>query len=223
VLPLVLPAGGAAATHECDGLDVCISARGPWVAVPASPRGKLRTVYYQLSCPRRAVVGGLDAVLGTRAVKVQFLGELGSPVNPGISTGRHAVFVATYAGRRPTAFQPLIGCIPRGGGGGSGTTRTLAATRPQPPVRRVRSLRLPAGGPRRIVVSCRPGERLAASSHAVGFRTRRLPAAAVLTGATVTRRERDRSVEVRAQRDATVPRGVRVEIQVHAICARSAS
>ena len=27
----------ALATNECDGLDVCISVPGPWVAVPGSP------------------------------------------------------------------------------------------------------------------------------------------------------------------------------------------
>jgi hypothetical protein len=220
----LLVTDGAGATRECDGLDICISARGPWVAVPAARPGALQTVYYRLSCPRRSVVGGLDAVLGDRSLDVRFLGALGSPVNPGITTGRHAVFVATYAGRRPTAFQPLIGCIPTSGGGGGGTTFLSAAVRPpQPPVRRVRTLRVAPGAPRGLVVRCRGGERLVASSHAVGFRMRREPSVPVLAGATAVRREQARSVAVRASRGAAVPGSVRVEVQVHAICARSAS
>lgn len=232
-LALVLPAvvavalvagqGAGAATHECDGLDICISAHGPWVAVPAARKGRLVTVYYRLSCPRRAVVGGVDAVLGSRSLDVSFLGRLGSPINPGITTGRHALFVATYAGRRPTAFQPAIGCIPTGGGGGSGTRVLSAALRSaQPPVRRVRTLVVSPRTPRRLVVSCRGGERLAASSYAVGFRTRRLPSPALLAGATVTRRERARSVSVRARRTSAVPAAMRVELQVHAVCAGGA-
>jgi hypothetical protein len=221
-LPL-LAAGGAGATNECDGLDVCISARGPWVAVPAARDGRLQTVYYRLSCPRRAVVGGLDAVLGDRSLDVRFLGALGSPVNPGITTGRHAVFVATYAGRRPTSFRPLIGCIPTSGGGGGTTFLAAAAPRRLPPVRRVRTLRVLPRGPRRLVVRCRVGERLVSSSHAVGFRTAREPAASLLADATAARREQGRSVSVRARRGGSVPASVRVEVQVHAICARGAS
>jgi hypothetical protein len=220
----LLAAGGAGATDECDGLDVCISARGPWVAVPAARNGRLQTVYYRLSCPRRAVVGGLDAVLGDRSLDVRFLGTLGSPVNPGITTGRHAIFVATYAGRRPTSFQPLIGCIPTSGGGGGGTTFfAAAAPRPLPPVRRVRTLRVRPGPARRLVVRCRGGERLVGSSHAVGFRMTREPAASVLAGAIAVRREQARIVSVRARRSGAVPGSVRVEVQVHAICARGAS
>ena len=219
---LQLPASGAAvATHECDGLDVCISARGPWVAVPAARAGALQTVYYRLSCPRNAVVGGLDAILGDRALDVRFFGKLGSPVNPGITTGRNALFIATYAGRRPTAFRPVIGCIPTAGGGGGGTTRTVAAAQPQPPVRRVRTLVLRAGGVRGMVVRCRNGERLVGSSSAVGFRVNREPSEPVLAGTTAVRREGVRSVAVRARRGAAVPGSVRVEVQLHAVCARS--
>ncbi len=231
-LPL-LAAPEAGATRECDGLDVCISVPGPWVALPAAPRGGLRTVHYQLTCPRGSIVGGLDAVLGDRTIDVQFLGALGSPVNPGISTERRVVFVATYAGGQATTFRPLIGCIPTSGGGGRGTTAfdpaaqglqtaavAAAAQRPQPPIRRVRTLRVPAGSPRSLAVGCRAGERLVGSSHAVAFRVPRRPAAPVLTGASAARRQQAGRVVVQARRSAAVPAGTRVEVQVHAICAR---
>ena len=55
-------------------------------------------VEYQLTCPRGHVVGGLDARLSVRGIDVSFLGRLGSPVNPGITTTRSAVFAATYVG-----------------------------------------------------------------------------------------------------------------------------
>lgn len=137
-------APGAGATRECDGLDVCISVPGPWVAVPAATsREPARRVEYQLACPRGSIVGGLDAILGDQSLDVVFLGSLGSPVNPGITTSRQVVFVVTYAGRVRTFFRPLIGCIPTSGGG-RGTT-SVAAPAPSGPIRRVRSFRVRAG------------------------------------------------------------------------------
>lgn len=215
-------AGEARATDECNGLDVCISVPGPWVAVPAAPTGRVRTVLYQLSCPRRSVAGGLDAVLGDRSLDVTFLGSLGSPVNPGITTSRNVVFVATYPGRSATYFRPLLGCIPTSGGGGRGTTVARAARPPSVPMRRVRTLRVPAGAARRLELRCGAGQRLVGSTHAVAFRMRPAPSARILNGVTVARRERGGRVEVRARRAAAVPTGVRVEVQVHALCARRA-
>ena len=104
----------AQATNECRGLMVCVRVAGPWVVVPAArgvPRAK---VEYQLSCPRGFVVGGLDAELSDRALDITFVGKLGSPVNPGVTTSRAAVFNATYAGApgRASSFRPHLGCIP---------------------------------------------------------------------------------------------------------------
>jgi hypothetical protein len=213
-------AGEARAARECRGLDVCISVPGPWVAVPAAPPGGSRTVYYRLSCPRRTIVGGLDAVLGDRSLDVRFLGRMGSPVNPGITTSQSAVFVATYARGRVTYFRPFLGCIPTSGGGGRETTSVDASPRPVPPIRRVRTLRVRAGGPGRLAFGCARGERLVDSSHAVAFRMRAAPRASILTGATATHRQRAGRVDVRARRTGAVPPRVRVEVQVHALCAR---
>lgn len=221
--PLAAP-GEAAAARECDGLDVCISVPGPWVAVPAAPASGTRVVYYELVCPRGSIVGGVDAVQRDRALVVQFLGAMGSPINPGITTSRRVLFVAAYARTRRTTFRPFAGCIPASGGGGRGTTAFAAAAQPRlrPPVRRVRTVRLRPGGGLAIV-ACRPGERLVDSAHAVGFRGRRPPSTRLMGGVeTAHRRVRGR-VEVRARRGAAVPRRARVVVQVHAVCARGAA
>jgi hypothetical protein len=227
---LLLLAPGAAeearATDECRGLDVCISVPGPWVAVPRASFRQASIVHYQLSCPRRSVVGGLDAVLSDQRLDVKFLGSLGSPVNPGITTGQSVVFVATYARQRPTSFRPFLGCIPQAGGGGRGTTvyapgsRTTSAVRPRPPERRVRTLRVRPGASRRLVARCATGERLVGSSHAVAFRRPRPPGAQMIGGVRVERRVQDGRVEVSARRSVGVPRRTRVEVQVHLLCAR---
>jgi hypothetical protein len=209
----------ALATDECNGLDVCISVPGPWVAVPGSASGRLRTVEYRLSCPRGSIVGGLDAVLGDRTLAVRFLGNLGSPVNPGITTERAVVFVATHARRAATVFRPVLGCIPTSGGGGRSTTAT-GAVAPRPVERLVRSVQVRVGERAALVVPCRAGERLVASSHAVTFRSRREPAARALAAVAVTRAERGNRVEVRARRGIGVPALTRVDVQVHAFCAR---
>ena len=216
----------ARATDECRGLDVCISVPGPWVAVPAASFRQASIVHYQLSCPRRSIVGGLDAVLSDRTLDVEFLGALGSPVNPGITTGQSVVFVATYARRRPTSYRPFLGCIPQSGGGGRGTTvytpvsRTTSAVQPRPPERRVRTLRVRPGASGRLVARCASGERLVGSSHAVAFRRPRAPGAKIMGGVRVERRVEDGRVEVSAARNAAVPRQTRVEVQVHLLCAK---
>jgi hypothetical protein len=223
-------AGEARAAGECRGLDVCVSVPGPWVAVPPASAQRARIVHYQLTCPRRHIVGGLDALLTDRRLDVEFLGSLGSPVNPGITTGRRVVFVATYARQRVASFRPFIGCIPLSGGGGRDTTSYTPfsaaapeAVRPQPPERRVRTLRVRPGAARRLVAGCRAGERLVGVSHAVGFHRRTPPSATIMGGVHVERRVSSGRVYVTAARSAAVPRGTRVEVQVHLLCARGAT
>lgn len=211
-------AGDARAERECDGLDVCIRVPGPWVVLPAPGASGLTTVTYRLSCPRGSIAGGLDAELGHPAISVAFLGTMGSPVNPGISTSRDVDFVALYTPRtrRPALFRPLLGCIPTSGGGGRSTT---AVSPERPPVRRVKSVRVRPGGAT-AAHTCRAGERLVGSSHALAFRTRRPPSAAALLAVRASSRLRGARVVARASRGVAVPAGVRVQLQVHAICAR---
>jgi hypothetical protein len=220
-------AGEARAAGECRGLDVCVSVPGPWVVVPPASARQVGVVHYQLTCPRSHIVGGLDALLADRRLDLKFLGTLGSPVNPGITTGRSAVFVATYARQRHTSFRPFLGCIPQSGGGGRSTTSYTpfsvsapTAVRPRPPERRVWTLRLRPGEPRRLVARCAPAERLVGSSHAVGFRRKSTPDAATMGGVRVERLVQGSQVRVSAQRLAAVPLSTRVEVQVHLLCAQ---
>jgi hypothetical protein len=221
--------GEAQAAGECRGLDVCVSVPGPWVAVPAATAQRASVVHYQLTCPRRHIVGGLDSLLSDRRLDVKFLGSLGSPVNPGITTGRSAVFVATYARRRLASFRPFIGCIPQSGGGGRDTTAYAplafapAAASQEPPERRVRTLRVRPGAPRSMTARCASGERLVGTSHAVGFRRQAPPSAMMLAAVRVSRSVEVGLVELSAQRNAVVPRGTRVEVQVHLLCAKGPS
>ena len=115
-LSLAAPAGSA---NECDGLQVCVPIAGPWVVVPAATGTTRRQASWQLTCPRRFIVGGLDAELSQRAIDVSFLGRLGSPVNPGITTSRSVTFLGAYVGTSPRAptFKPYVGCMPTQGGG----------------------------------------------------------------------------------------------------------
>lgn len=206
-ITVILSPSSAAAAEECRGLDVCISVPGPWVAVPAAPRAGTRTVLYRLACPRNAIAAGTDA-LRLRGLEVTFIGATGSPVSPGVTTEREVWFVAVWAGSAPTSFRPFLGCVPTSGGGRSTTARAPAA--PQPPlVRRARNVT------RSGSLSCRPGERLVAVSHAVGFRLRQAPAPATLDAVAATVRRRGNGVV------AAVGRTVRgAHLQLQALCAR---
>jgi hypothetical protein len=224
----------AAAGTECDGLIVCIPVQGPWVQVVG---GGVPT-YYQLSCPGRGqVIGGLDA---DRAgpLELTFLGSLGGPISPGITTSRRAVFVArTTTGL--ASFRPLLGCIPASGGGGGRSrtvyeprpkpTRSLAAAAPGPPalvdatIRRVRGFRVAYRQRQRVAHGCLEGERLLAYSHAVAFRSRRRLALSALGSVRATSRAQGDRIVVNLRSGDARPQGLRVDVQVHAICARGPS
>ena len=217
----------AEAGTECEGLIVCIPVKGPWVQVP----GGGTPTYYQLSCPGRGqVIGGLDA---DRAglLELSFLGTLGGPVSPGVTTGRAAVFVARTP-RSLASFRPLLGCIPAGGGGGRERTayepkRQLTAAAPVPVVeatiRRVKSVLLEDAASERAAHACRGGERLLAYSTAVAFRSNRPLALSALGSVRATARRAGGRVVVRVRSGITRPQGVRVELQIHAICVRGPS
>src|SRR5207244_9571190 len=127
----------------------------PWVVVPAGLTTPRPCVGFQLSCPRGYVIGGLEAEVTDRAIDIAFLGKLGSPVNPGVTTSRSALFRATYSGNAPQgpSFRPHLGCLPSSGGGsGPVPRRMLAAFQPgEPTITRVRTVRLRAGRVRALV------------------------------------------------------------------------
>lgn len=217
-LAVASPAGGA---NECDGLMVCVPVAGPWVVVPASGRVPRPRVEYQLTCPRGHVVGGIDARLSDRAIDVSFLGTLGSPVNPGISTSRAAVFVATYVGAsaRAPSFKPFIGCMPGAGGGARLPTSASAFPPGRPTTRRVKTVRV-RPGTATVTQRCTVGERLVGASHAFGFSTRTPPSASLVEGLSADQSIQGREVVVKVRGDAELA-GVRAVVQVHAVCART--
>lgn len=223
-LAAAVAAGGAApahATNECRGLQVCVHVAGPWVAVPA-PAGVPRPrVEYQLSCPRGYIVGGLDAERSDRDIDISFVGKLGSPVNPGVSTSRAAVFVATYAGRAATAvtFRPHIGCIPSSGGGGGPVPYLVAAAAAplQTTIRRVTTLHVRVGSTQRAVRACAAGERLVAGAHAIGFYTLRPPSAAIVSAVRARQQFSADRIAVTVRSTFAVS-GVRAVVQVSAVC-----
>ncbi len=178
-------ATSAHATNECKGLQTCVPVVGPWVLAPAASEAE-----FQLSCPRRFIVGGLDAELSDPGVEVGFVGTLGSPVNPGITTSTAAMFLGRLVHRGNTAasFRPHIGCIPASGGG----QRVPTAFHPFPPGRpsivRVVQFAVHPGRTQRVVGRCSAQERIAAATFAVGFYTAAPPTAALARGISVRRR-----------------------------------
>lgn len=122
------PATGGAA-DECRGITACIPVTGPWVLVTrAAPAD------YLLSCPGTSVIAGLDALASSSAVHVDFTGQIGAPVSPGVTTARKALFRATIVGTaRRATFQPFLGCVPASGGGGGRATVSARAAKPVKP------------------------------------------------------------------------------------------
>lgn len=222
-------AGAAAAADECRGLPVCLPVAGPWVVIPPRAAGqRVSTVVWELRCPLRGyIVAGVDARVSEAAVDVSFRGENGSPVAPGVTTGRSVLFTAAYVGpaRKRASFKPFAGCVPTQGGGGRAQTahtpRTLAAVVPGRPLERVVArARFGAGAARSVRAACRPGDRLVGSAHALGFHTDAVPGASILGLASASSRERGRSAVGRGVASPGLPGGLRIELQVHALCAR---
>ena len=218
----------ARAGTECDGLLVCIPVAGPWVKIPAQSGNRRLPTSYSLSCPAGSVVGGVDAEVTHRSIEVSFAGNLGGPISPGVTTSTAAVFAATETGRLPlpTAFKPLLGCIPGGGGSRGRTLRppsrslTSGAAEPgDPTFRRVKSFRVRPGTTARFSYGCRPDERLISSAHAVAFHIKKAPSARQLASVDSRATVRGRRVLVTAHASAVVS-GLPVRVQIQAVCAR---
>ena len=209
----------AMATDECNGLQQCVPVHGPWVVVPTGNSIPRPRVEYQVSCPRGYVAGGLDAELSERAIDVGFLGRVGAPVNPGISTGRAVVFYASYVGAsaRAPSFRPHVGCMPASGGGRLPTARKVFKPG-QPAIRRVAQVRVRPGS-RVVAKSCLARETLVGASHAFGFFMRTPPDASLVASVSGRQRVSSRRVVVAVSADAEVG-AVRAVVQVHAVCAR---
>ena len=220
VAAAALTAGPAGAADECNGLRVCLPVDGPWVVVDA------RGADWELSCPLPSyVIGGTDARVATRDVDVSFRAEIGSPIGPGVTTGRSVDFHGIRTGGGgSSSFQPFIGCIPSSGGGG----RALTAYTAGPPGFKVAkplvSVAVTAEilSPTQIVrASCPASTRLIGATHAVGF-DQPFPPSGTQRAAVHVRRTVVEGVvvaRVSATRDAG-PVSV-VQVQVRALCTRA--
>lgn len=160
-LAAAVAAPAAHATNECKGLQVCVPVVGPWVLAPSTTQAQ-----WDLTCPKGYIVAGTDAELTSRGIDVGFVGSLGSPVNPGITTSRDALFLGRLVrGSSPAAaFRPHIGCIPASGGG----QRAPTAYAPGKPTDR-RVFEVPSEPSRTVRERCPGPERLSAATHAIGF------------------------------------------------------
>jgi hypothetical protein len=213
---LVAAGSAGAATRECNGFQVCVPVAGPWVLAT----GRAET-QWQLACPKGYVVGGTDAELTNRALDVVFRATLGSPVNPGISTSRTALFQGRLAaGRDPAAsFRPHIGCIPGAGGGQRVPTVVHKVYPPgRPTVLRATTLKVTAGATRHVTVSCRAGESLVSASDATAFRSKQPPSLAAARAVHVERKTHGRRVAATIRGDADV-QGARAVVQLDLLCA----
>jgi hypothetical protein len=222
-----LPARAAADAHECQGLMVCIPVAGPWVAVPAPTGAEVVATQYLLSCPRGSVAAGTDALVSDRALDVSWLASLGAPIGPGVSSHDAIDYLGTYTGaaRRPSGFQPYVGCVPAQGGGGRSTTAfhpfaARALPPGQPLVRRTRTVQVSPTSPTTVTVGCNRGEHVIGGAHALAFPQKKQPPIEWLGDVRGTRRIIDGRVVVSATRGDAIPPNVRVVLQVQALCGR---
>ncbi len=213
VVCAAVAAAPAGATNECRGLQVCVPIAGPWVLAAAGGE-----VQFQLACPKRYVVAGLDAELSTRALEVGFRGALGAPVNPGITTSTSAVFLGRLVrGRDPAAsFRPHIGCVPAAGGGQRVPTAVHVYPPAKPTAPQMTEIDVRAGK-RAYVEQCPAGQQLASVSHAVAFYTAAPPTAKLAASVHVTQTVRNGRVRVTVQAGRIV-QGVRAVVQVDLVC-----
>jgi hypothetical protein len=205
----------AGATNECRGLNPCVKVAGPWVVVPTARSVPRPEVQYQLTCPRRFIVGGMDAELTDPSIDVSFIGSSGAPVSPGVTTSRSVVFVASFVGDRPQAptFRPHIGCIPASGGGTRTPTGVRAVVPPgHPTVRRVVTGRVRSESA--LVAACHADERMVGWYSARGFATPQPPDAGLIASLSAKTSVSKNSVTVRAR----AGRGQGI-VQLGAICA----
>jgi hypothetical protein len=213
---LAVAVAPAAATNECKGLQVCVPVVGPWVLTTSAG------TEFQLDCPKRYIVGGLDAELSSPAVDIGFVGGLGSPVNPGITTTGSAVFLGTFVRARGAAtFRPHIGCVPSSGGGNRTPTAYSAFKPGKPTVRVVKTLGVLPTVTTHLVARCAASQRLVRVTHAVAFYSDAPPSARIAQTVRVKQVVRDDGkVLVSAKGGPAVP--LRTIVQVDLVCAVAA-
>ncbi len=211
-----LVAAGAAAgakTNECRGLQVCVPVTGPWVLAT------IAQTEFQLDCPKRYIVGGLDAELSRRSIEIGFVGGLGSPVNPGVTTTGSAVFLGRFVGAGGVAsFRPHIGCVPASGSGQRTPTAYSVFKPGRPTVRVVQELQVLPSITTRLTVRCPAPLRLVHATHAVAFYREAPPGVGVVQSVHVKQTVRSGNVHVSARGDIGLVGG-RTIVQVDLVCA----
>lgn len=208
-----IAAAPAGATNECQGLQQCVPIAGPWVLA-----GGGGDVEFQLACPKRYTVGGLDAELSTRALQVEFRGVLGSPVNPGTTTENSAIFLGRLLHGRDAAasFRPHIGCIPGAGGGQRVPTAVTVYPPSKPVAPKLIELQVHAGTSKHVE-SCPAGQQLGAATHAITFYTPDPPPLALATSVHVTQTIRKGRVHLAVHAGPAVA-GYIVSVQLDLVC-----
>jgi hypothetical protein len=220
ILVAVLAAGALGAraappTDECNGIQECQRAQGPWVVVPAHGWAQ-----YLLECPRRrGIAGGVAAVASSSDVHVMWQAELGAPVAPGRSTSRYVFLRAVSARHRAGLFQPRIGCIP------VSTTRSTYSVRvtiPGAPLSyAATTLKLRPGTTGSTTLGCIPGQRLVDSWTAVAFRSTAPPRVALAQGIQVARTLVGTKVSISIAVSEAFPPRTGAEVQLGVMCAQS--
>lgn len=208
-------AGGAGAVsgRECAGLQTCIDVPGPWVVVP--PQGEAA---FLLDCPQRqGIVAGVDAFASSRDVHVSFDALLGSPVAPGRTTTRYALFRAVSAQHQPGLFQPRLGCVPASSGGPQTTAYVITPAGAPLDVAATEVLLRP-GAVKSVKLGCANHERLVDSWTATAFLQPVNPALASAIG--VQRVIRDGQVHVTMSASEALPASPRAFVQVGVRCAK---
>jgi len=202
-------AAPAGAGGECRSLPVCVRVAGPWVLTG------VHEVEFELACPRKFVIGGLDADISERGIAVGFRGSLGAPVNPGITTSTSAVFLGRLVkpGDRTPSFRPRIGCIP----GGAGQRAPTAVHAEPPGTLRVSQLTV-LPGVQHFVARCPAKEQLAGATHAIAFYLPAPPSAQLAASVGVAQTIRGGRVYLTV-RGAPELHGVHAIVQLDLICA----
>ena len=159
-LVLALPAGAA---NECAGLQVCVPVAGPWVVVPAGHHRAALAVEWQLTCPRRHIVGGLDARLSVPRDRRRLPRHAREPGQSRESRRRGP----SCSSRRMSAHAPRGADLPAAHRLHARCRRGRAQFRPRsrrsrpdsPVTRRVSTVRVRPGS-KLVVQQCARGERL---------------------------------------------------------------
>jgi hypothetical protein len=208
-------ARAALPTNECNGIQNCERAQGPWVVVP-----KHGWSQYLLNCPgRRGIAGGIEAIATSTDVHVSWDAKLGSPASPGRSTQQYVFFRAISGRNRVGAFQPRIGCIPTGP---VRQTTSVHATIPGTPLNlAATNFKLKPGTVGKTTIGCIPTQRLVDSWTAIAFRTAGEPRVGLAQGIQVRKTLQGNKVAVTIAVSEALPRGMGAELQLGVMCAQS--